>query len=105
MGLQLAHQPLVGDTLAERHDDGGRRDAGNGVAYLAEMLDVLMQCFAVALTYGEEIAAHPRSHERPGEVGDELLAQLPLGPNGSRREVHCGGTTQKTGPGCTDLRC
>ena len=52
VGLQLAHQPLVGDSLSEHHDDGGQRDAGNGVTYLAETLDVLMQCFAVALTYG-----------------------------------------------------
>ena len=57
MGLHLAHQPLVGDSLAERHDDGGRQYAGNGVAYLAETLDVLAQRFAFMLSDGEEIAA------------------------------------------------
>ena len=88
MGLKLAHQLLVGDSLAERHDDGGRRDVGNGVAYLAETLDVLAQHLAFTLSDGEEIAAGSKSRERSGEVGDELLAQLPLGPNGSRWEVH-----------------
>ena len=41
------------------------------------MLDVLPQRFALALTDGEEVAACPGSGERPGEVGDELLTQLP----------------------------
>ena len=57
VGLQFTHEPLVGDSLAERHDDSGRRDAGNCVAYLAETLDVLAQCFAFMLADGEEVTA------------------------------------------------
>ena len=63
MGLQLAHQPLVGDTLAERHDDGVQRNVGDGVAYLAETLDVLSQHFTLALSDEEEIATHSGSGE------------------------------------------
>lgn len=78
--FQLTHKPLVGDSLAERHDDGGWRDAGDCVTYLAETLDALSQRFALALSDGEEVAANFGSGERPREVGDELLAQLPQDP-------------------------
>jgi hypothetical protein len=72
--LELPHQALVGKPLAKRHDDGGWRDAGNGVAHLAETLDVLSQRFAFALFYRKEISLGPRSVEGSGKVGDELLA-------------------------------
>jgi len=86
--FQLTHKPLVGDSLAERHDDGGWRDAGDCVTYLAETLDALSQHFALALSDGEEVAANFGSGERPREVGDKLLAQLPPGSDGSRWEIH-----------------
>jgi hypothetical protein len=72
--LELPHQALVGNPLAKRHDDGGWRDAGNGVAHLAETLDVLSQRFAFALSDRKEISSGPGSVERPRKVGDELLA-------------------------------
>ena len=74
MCLQLAHQLLVDDPLTERQDDDGQQDAEYSVAHLAETLDILSQCFALALSDGEEIAARSGSGEQPREVGDELLA-------------------------------
>jgi hypothetical protein len=71
--LELPHQTLVGDPLAKRHDDDGWQDVGNGVAHLAEMLDVLSQHFAFALFDREEISPGPGLVERPRNVADELL--------------------------------
>jgi hypothetical protein len=50
------------------------RDAGKGDAHLAEMLDLLLQHFAFALSDREEISPCPRLVEQPRNVGDELLA-------------------------------
>lgn len=63
MRLELAYEVLVGHLLRERHDHGGWRDAGDGIANLAETLDVSLQHFAFALFYREEVSAGSRLRE------------------------------------------
>ena len=64
MCLQLPHQLFVDDPLAERQDDDGRQDAEYSVAHLAETLDILSQCFALALANVEKVASRSRLGER-----------------------------------------
>ena len=63
VGFQLTHEPLIGDFFAECDNNSSWRDAGNGVANLTEMLDVLSQRFAFAPMDGEEVTARPGSGE------------------------------------------
>lgn len=85
---KLLKHPGVRDADGEGPDDRGVLDARDPIANLAEALDVLAQRLTLSLHHCVEVVEGERALVRPLEVGDELLAQLSPGPDGSLGEVH-----------------
>jgi hypothetical protein len=71
---ELLEHPDICDTGGECKDDHGIGGARDLVVHLAEVLDILAEGLARALTHGTQVIERERALVRALEVGDELSA-------------------------------